>query len=73
VSRALQPDDVTASRHEYAETMRAEAFKACAAKKWGDCESLLDRAKAIEPERDRDARVVKARAEIEAARSGGQR
>jgi hypothetical protein len=73
VSRAVQPNDVTQSPHEWATKLRDEALAACAAKKWGACESLLDRAKAIEPEGEWDARVVKARAEIEAARSGGPR
>jgi hypothetical protein len=71
ISKAREPDEVTQSPHEWATKLRGEAFEACAGKKWNECESMLDRAKAIEPEGEWDARVVKAREAIAAARAGG--
>ena len=71
VSKALQPNDVTQTPHAWATKLRDDAFKACDAQKWSECESLLDRAKAIEPEGEWNARVAKAREAIAAGRAGG--
>jgi hypothetical protein len=74
VSKAVVRDEgVTASPHEAATKLRGEAFGACAAQKWDDCEKLLDRAKQIEPEGEGDPRVVRARQVIEGMKPGGQK
>jgi hypothetical protein len=70
VSRALQPNDVTSSPREWATKLRVEAFKACDAKKWIECERMLNQAKEADPEGEQDARVTKARAAIAAWRAG---
>jgi hypothetical protein len=57
-----------------AEGLRKDGFAACDAKRWDDCESKLDAARGVDPEGERDARVVAARKAIARARqSGGDR
>lgn len=71
--KALGPDESAAGRHEQAEKLRDEAFAACAAKEWKACEGKLDQAKGLDGPGEGEPRVVKAREEIAAARSNGQK
>ncbi len=48
-----------------AETLRDRAERACEARRWGDCRSLLDDARAIDSEGERRERVVRLRRSIE--------
>jgi hypothetical protein len=75
VSRAVRPNDegVTSSPHEAATKLRSEAFAACDHQKWDDCEKLLDRAKQIEPEGEKDPGVVRARHVLQEMKPGGQK
>src|ERR1019366_4142814 len=49
--------------HDVAEGVRQRAFERCEARDWAGCVHELDRAKGLDPEGDRDARVKKARDE----------
>jgi L-ascorbate metabolism protein UlaG (beta-lactamase superfamily) len=51
------------------EKWRREALEACARGKWGLCRDLLDRAAALDPDSERDPRVVHAREQVRAWRS----
>jgi DNA-directed RNA polymerase specialized sigma24 family protein len=65
---SVHPEEPT--RAEVAASRRADAFKACEAEEWRECERLLDEAQRLDPEGDRDPRVQDARAAIERNRGG---
>jgi hypothetical protein len=56
---------------EVARGLRDEAIEKCAAGEWKGCGDQLDEAKRIDPNGEVEARVVKARGEIEEAVGGG--
>ncbi len=59
------PRDVTPRQRPV--VLRSRAFAACNAEQWDECRELLDEAKALDPNGESDARVQKARTDIEEA------
>jgi len=57
---------------ERAAKLREEAFAACDAAQWTECARKLNDAKGVDPDGERDARVVRAREAIAKARGGGK-
>ncbi len=59
-----EPDNVTGGRKQAAAQERRLAADACHEKRWDDCERVLDVAKQLDEEGDREPDVAKLRAEI---------
>jgi hypothetical protein len=59
--RPWSPPSATATPQELAAAMRADAFAACDAQKWGECTRKLDEARRIDPAGEADPRVTAAR------------
>jgi hypothetical protein len=77
VARSFGPDGGVASGwhgtpegRERAAKLRNEAYSACGAQQWKECLGKLDEAKDVDPEGERDPRVIEARKAIEMAGGG---